>query len=78
MTDFNLTAIEAEKLAYISGDTDRAALLARIADMQRALGQAVAALDAIAYDMSEKHRSGAAREALAQIAHVTDSEGLTQ
>lgn len=63
----NLTTTEAESLAYISGDTDRAELLGRIDALQRALGQAVAALESIAYDMPEKHRPGAAREALAII-----------
>lgn len=71
MTDFRLTATEAERLAYISGDMDRAALLARIADMQRALGQAVAALEEIAYTLPEQHRPGAAREALAIVQNLS-------
>ena len=41
------TIDELEIAAYISGDTDRAGLLARIAELQKALGQAVAALDDI-------------------------------
>jgi len=63
----NLTTTEAENLAYMAGDLDRAELLGRIDALQRALGQAVAALESIAYDMPEKHRPGAAREALAII-----------
>lgn len=69
----NLTATEAERAAYIAGDMDRAALLARIDSLQRALGQAVAALESIAYDMGERHRPGAAVEALAMI--ETESPG---
>ena len=42
-----LTTTEAENLAYMTGDTDRAALIARIDALQRALGQAVAALEEI-------------------------------
>jgi hypothetical protein len=74
----NLQASEAERLAYSEGYPGTARLFARIADLQRALGQAVAALDAIAYDMTDKHRPGAAREALAQIESVTSAEGITQ
>jgi len=59
-----LTTTEAERLAYIAGDLDRAELLGRIDALQRALGQAVAALESIAYDLPEKHRPGAATEAL--------------
>ena len=73
-----LPACEAESLAYAEGFTGTARLFARIADLQRALGQAVAALDAIAYDMTDRHRPGAAREALAQIQDVTRAEGLTK
>ena len=67
MTHQKLTTTEAENLAYISGDLDRAELLGRIDALQRALGQAVAALESIAYDLPEKHRPGAAAEALAII-----------
>lgn len=72
-----LQAAEAEALAYSEGYPGTARLFARIADLQRALGQAVAALDAIAYDMTDKHRPGAAREVLAQIEPVTSAEGIT-
>ena len=37
-----MTIQEQERAAYMAGDTDRAALLARIDDLQRALGEAVA------------------------------------
>ena len=33
---------ELERVAYAAGDTDRASLLARIDELQRALGEAVA------------------------------------
>lgn len=72
----NLTATEAERVAYSEGYPGTARLFARIADLQRALGQSVAALESIAYDMSERHRPGAAREALAQIEPVTRAEGI--
>lgn len=36
------TIQEQERAAYMAGDTERAALLARIDDLQRALGEAVA------------------------------------
>lgn len=74
----NLKAREAEALVYAEGYPGTARLFARLDDMQRALGQAVAALDAIAYDMTDRHRPGAAREALAQIQDVTRAEGLTK
>jgi len=63
----NLTATEAEALAYSEGFTGTARMFGRIADLQRALGQAVAALEEIAYHVPEKHRPGAAKEALATI-----------
>lgn len=66
----NLTTTEAERLAYMAGDLDRAALLARIDSLQRALGQAVAALESIAYDLPERHRPGAALETLAIIENL--------
>lgn len=37
-----MTIDEQERAAYMAGDTDRAALLARIDELQRALGEAVA------------------------------------
>ncbi len=45
----NLTATEAERLAYAEGFTGTARQFGRIADLQRALGEAVAALEEIAY-----------------------------
>lgn len=67
----NLTAPEAERLAYAEGFTGTARLFARIDELQRALGQAVAALEAIAESnsdtMNAKQRRGAAAEALAII-----------
>ena len=67
----NLTATEAEALAYSEGFTGTARLFARIDELQRALGQAVAALEAIAESnsdtMNAKQRRGAAAEALAII-----------
>ena len=62
-----LTACESERLAYAAGDTKTAELYGRIDSLQRALGQAVAALESIAYDLPEKHRPGAALETLAII-----------
>lgn len=64
------TIDELERLAYMAGDLDRAELLGRIDALQRALGQAVAALESIAYDMPDKHRPGAARETLAIIENL--------
>lgn len=66
----NLTIPEAENLAYLAGDLDRAELLGRIDALQRALGQAVAALESIAYDLPDKHRPGAALESLAIIENL--------
>jgi hypothetical protein len=67
----NLTATEAEALAYSEGFPGTARLFARIDELQRALGQAVAALEAIAESTSDtmnaKQRRGAAAEALAII-----------
>jgi hypothetical protein len=67
----NLTATEAEALAYSEGFPGTARLFARIDNLQRALGQAVAALEAIAESnsdkMNAKQRRGAAAEALATI-----------
>jgi hypothetical protein len=63
-----LTATEAEALAYSEGFPGTARLFARIDNLQRALGQAVAALHAIEEDMhTVKHARGAAREALGII-----------
>ena len=68
-----LTTAEAENLAYMAGDLDRAALLGRLDSLQRALGQAVATLQAIDEDLKTvKHARGAAREALAIIGQNFD------
>ena len=76
-----LTTAEAENLAYLAGDLDRAALLGRLDSLQRALGQAVATLQAIDEDLKTvKHARGAAREALAIIGQnfdLWDIEGET-
>jgi hypothetical protein len=74
----NLPAREAEALAYSEGFHGVAKLYARIDDLQRALGQSVAALESIAYDMTDRHRKGAAIEALHQIQDVTRAEGVTK
>lgn len=71
----NLTATEAERAAYIAGDMDRAALLQRIDNLQRALSQAVAALEEIK-DMPDRYRAGAANEALAIIEQLTEGKDL--
>ena len=62
-----LTATESECLAYLAGDIKTAELYGRIDALHRALGEAVAALESIAYDLPEKHRPGAALETLAII-----------
>ena len=63
-----LTIEEQERLAYVTGDTERAALLARLDDMHRALGQGVAALKAVAYDkLTAKQAAGAAAEGLVMV-----------
>ena len=62
-----MTIEEQERLAYVSGDTDKAALLARIATLQRYMGEATATLEAIAEGtMTAKQAAGAAREGLRQ------------
>lgn len=72
MTHQRLTTTEAESLAYISGDTDRAALIARIDALQRALGQAVATLESVAEMREAKHARGAAAETLVTIGQTFD------
>lgn len=63
-----LTIEEQERLAYVTGDTTTAALLARLDDMHHALGQGVAALEAVAYDrMTAKQAQGAAEEGLIMV-----------
>lgn len=72
----NLTATEAEALAYAEGFPGTARLFARIDNLQRALGQAVAALEAIAESTSDtmnaRQRRGAAAEALVIIGQSID------
>ena len=73
----NLTAAEAEALVYAEGYPATARLFARIDDLHRALGQAVAALEAVAVDLGTiKHARGAAREALDQVNRVAVNEGV--
>ena len=78
----SLTATEAEALAYAEGFTGTARQFARIADLQRALGQAVAALEAIAESnndtMNARQRRGAAAEALAMIQDIVNPKDLPQ
>lgn len=63
-----LTIEEQERLAYVSGDVAHAQLLARLDDMHRALGQGVAALEAVAYSpMTAKQARGAAEEGLIMV-----------
>jgi hypothetical protein len=63
-----MTIDEQERLAYVSGDTATAALLARLDDMHRALGQGVAALEAVAQGpMTAKQAAGAAAEGLDMV-----------
>ena len=63
-----LTIEEQERLAYVTGDTDTAALLARIDDLHHALGQGVAALEAVAHSpMTAKQAAGAAAEGLVMV-----------
>ena len=73
MNNPNITATEAEARAYMAGDTKTAALYARIDNLQRALGQAVAALEEIKR-MPDKYRTGAATEALYIIEQLTEGE----
>lgn len=75
----NLQADEAERLAYSEGYPGTARLFARIADLQKALGQAIAALDSINQDAGTlKHARMIATESLARVAPVTNNEGITQ
>ena len=68
----NLKADEAERLAYAEGYPGTARLFARIDALQRALGQAVAALDEIAYRTPTRGRPAAAKAALAKINESID------
>jgi hypothetical protein len=40
-----MTTTELERAAYVAGDTDRAGLLARIDELTRALGEALAEIE---------------------------------
>ena len=54
-----MTNDELERAAYAAGDTDRAGLLARIDELQRALGEAVAEIESLREhheQLSEHHR----------------------
>lgn len=63
-----MTIEEQERLAYVTGDAATAALLARIDDMHHALGQSVAALEAVAHNpMTAKQARGAAEEGLIMV-----------
>jgi hypothetical protein len=63
-----MTTDEQERLAYVTGDTATAALLARLDDMHHALGQGVAALEAVAQGpMTAKQARGAAEEGLVMV-----------
>lgn len=73
----NMKASEAEALAYAEGYPGTARLFARIDDLQRPLGQAVAALSVIGYTRGTRC-PGAAREALTLIQGTTRAEGLTK
>ena len=68
----NLTATEAEALAYSEGFTGTARQFGRIADLQRALGEAVAALDEIAYRTPARGRPAAAKAAISKINETID------
>ena len=71
-----LTATEAEALAYSEGYPGTARLFARIDNLQRALGQAVAALESIGEMRDARHARGAAAEALHLIENLTEGENL--
>ena len=63
-----MTIDEQERLAYVSGDVASAQLLARLDDMHHALGQGVAALEAVAHGpMTAKQARGAAEEGLIMV-----------
>lgn len=73
-----LQATEAKTLAYSEGYPGTARLYGRIAGLQHALGQAVAALEGIAEStdntMNAKQRRGAALEALDLIDKLAGHE----
>jgi hypothetical protein len=63
-----LTIEEQERLAYVTGDVASARLLARLDDMHHALGQGVAALEAVAHNgMTARQAAGAAAEGLVMV-----------
>lgn len=63
-----LTIEEQERAAYIAGDLATARLLARLDDMHHALGQGVAALEAVAHSpMTARQARGAAEEGLVMV-----------
>ena len=63
-----MTIEEQERAAYISGDVASAQLLARLDDMHHALGQGVAALEAVAQGpMTARQARGAAEEGLVMV-----------
>jgi hypothetical protein len=63
-----LTIEEQERLAYVTGDVASARLLARLDDMHYALGQGVAALEAVAHNgMTARQAAGAAAEGLVMV-----------
>ena len=67
-----MTIEEQERLAYVTGDAASAKLLARLDDMHHALGQSVAALEAVAYDrLTAKQAAGAAAEGLTLVKGAT-------
>jgi hypothetical protein len=53
-----MTTTDLERAAYVAGDIDRAALLARINDLTEALGRAVAEIETLREDL-EYLREGA-------------------
>jgi len=68
-----LTIEEQERLAYVTGDVASARLLARIDDMHHALGQGVAALEAVAHSpMTAKQARGAAEEGLVMVKRASE------
>jgi hypothetical protein len=74
----NLQADEAESLAYAEGYPGTARLFARIADLQKALGYAVAALYSIENDAGTiKHARMIIHDANVKISAVTDAERIT-
>jgi hypothetical protein len=74
-----LESTEAERIAYTEGFPMAAELFARIADLEKALGQSVNALDSINQDAGTiKHARMMATEALARVAPITDAQGITQ